>query len=121
MENLSIKLMNQPIDSSNNRNVNIKQELPVIKYNVKGELISANSAGVEFLCTIKGESLDKTVEYMVNKYPHLLKYGCATDFILTFNAHRYFFSAVSFDEAGYIGWYCYKTEVINHADVKSAA
>ncbi|MBL0339700.1 MAG: hypothetical protein IPP71_01565 [Bacteroidetes bacterium] len=121
MENLTIdRITSSGNINSLNSNPN-STELPVIKYNFSGELISANSPGIEFLCTIKGNSLEKTIEYMISKYPHLLKHKCYVDFALNFLGVRYYFSAVSFDEAGYIGWYCYKTEMGTLSEVKSAA
>ncbi len=121
MENLKIDRIATANVENNNYSKSIISELPVIKYSFNGELVSANQAGIELLCTIKGTSLDKTIEYMISKYPHLLKRHCSDDFVLSYKNIQYFFSAVAFDEAGYIGWYCYNVQEVQSNFLETAA
>ncbi len=121
MENLKIDRFTVANFESNNLSEPKSIELPVIKYSFNGDLVSANQAGIELLCTIKGSSLQKTIEYMISKYPHLLKHHCSDDFVLTYKNIQYFFSAVAFDEAGYIGWYCYNIQELQSNFMESAA
>lgn len=121
MENLEIDRIAIVSPVLSNHTESIKFELPVIKYSFNGELVSANQSGIEFLCTIKGASLEKTIEYMISKYPHLMMHHCSDDFVLSYNNIQYFFSAVAFDEAGYIGWYCYNVQKLQSDLLETAA
>jgi len=121
MENLKIDWITTAITENNNYSESISSELPVIKYSFNGELVSANQAGIELLCTIKGASFETTTEYMINNYPHLLKHHCSDDFVLAYKNSKYFFSAVAFDEAGYIGWYCYRIQELQSGFLESVA
>lgn len=121
MENLKIDRIATANVENNNYSKSVLIELPIIKYSFSGELVFANQAGIELLCTIKGASLEKTIEYMISKYSHLLMHHCSDDFVLTYKSVQYFFSAVAFDEAGYIGWYCYNTRELQSNFMESAA
>lgn len=81
---------------------------PVIKISLDGFLISANTTGIDFLELLADDLKVPAVNYLVKYNPSILDPNCSLDITYRIHDTKYFFSAVAFKEAGYVGLYGFR-------------
>jgi hypothetical protein len=82
--------------------------MPVVKISMNGFLISANGPGIEFLEQLSSGMKVSSINFIVKSCKALLEPNCSIDLCYELNNMKYFFSAVAFNEAGYVGLYCFR-------------
>lgn len=80
--------------------------MPEIRISFEGRKMSSNIPGEKLIQSLGISGKEK--EFFSWRYPGILKSGINTDFEIHSGQYLFFFSAVAFDEAGYIGLYCYR-------------
>ena len=86
---------------------------PVIKISLQGFLISANSTGIDFLELLADDLKVPAINYLVKFNPAILDPDCSFDITYRIHDTKYFFSAIAFKEAGYVGLYGFRQVHIN--------
>jgi len=81
---------------------------PIIKISLEGFLISANSTGLDFLELLSAALKVPAISYIINHSPSILDPHCSIDVSYRILDTKYFFSAVAFREAGYVGLYGFR-------------
>ena len=94
--------------------------LPVIKFDAHWNIIEANAAGVEFLDLLGGMLSEIPYSTLLANYPSIIKPDCCDDLCITLGADNYYFSAVAFSEAGYLGLYAYRIVYREAVPVRAA-
>ena len=110
-QTIQVRTTHQParmMEPSTTENTFSKKQIkPVIKLSPEGMLLYANSRGVAFLEVVHHEFRMPPVKYLISQYPELLDPACSVDVCIRIKNVSYYFSAVAFTEAGYIGLYGY--------------
>ena len=102
------------------KNICIK-ELPVIKLSLEGFLLAANDTGIDFLEMLSDYSKTPAVYKLLKKCPAILDPESNFDFTCRIYDTNYYFSVVSFKEAGYIGIYAYRIVHLHAAESQIAS
>ena len=97
------------------------QALPVIKLSLEGILLSANNTGVDFLDMLSDYTKAPAINRLLKTYPSILDAHSNFDFKCRVYDTNYYFSAVAFKEAGFIGIYGYRLVHVTHTDNKLAS
>lgn len=87
----------------------------IIKISKQGMLLYANSSGIEFLDLISKSLKAPAINYILRIHPEILRPNCETDISFRINSMKFYFTVVSFDEAGYVGLYGTRIMQINIA------
>ena len=80
--------------------------MPEMKISFDGRRLFANASAKKLLERLGVKDLE--AKFFNGKYPHILKPGVNEDFEVNSGLFVFCFSAVAFDEAEYIGLYCYR-------------
>jgi hypothetical protein len=80
--------------------------MPEMKISFEGRKIYANPQAEKFLERLGIAGLEQ--KFFTAKYPYLLKMGINENFEISSGQFIFYFTAVAFEEAEYIGLYCYR-------------
>jgi hypothetical protein len=92
--------------------------MPVIKFDATWNVVESNASGIEFLDRIGGFLSEIPPNVLLANHPCIGDPDCCTDICVTLGTDNYYFSAVAFKEAGYLGLYAYR--IVYREAVKAA-
>ena len=95
-------------------------QMPLVKLDFTMQVIECNETGIEFLNRMGGFLSEKAIWKLVAGNPCLLDESCCDDIVVTIDGDRYYFSAVAFREAGYIGLYGYRMVIHEYFEYEAA-
>jgi hypothetical protein len=96
-----------PAQKVNRHNNNI---LPVFKINFAGDILYANYASLNLLHDLGVTINRRLTGKFISEHLPVLEKNINTDIVITTHDSEVFFSVVSFEEAGYIGFYAYEVK-----------
>jgi hypothetical protein len=94
--------------------------LPVIKFDNYWNIVEAIAPGVEFLDLLGGIQSEIPPSILMANYPCITQSDCCVDICITLGPDNYYFSAVAFPEAGYLGLYAYRIVYREAVPVRAA-
>jgi|GEM_PF-4696952 len=95
---LSAKKVNRHNDNS----------LPIFKINFEGDILYANYASLNLLHDLGVTVHRRLTGKFISEHLPVLEKNINTDIVITTHDAEVFFSVISFNEAGYIGFYAYE-------------
>jgi hypothetical protein len=94
-----------PTKKVNRHNDNI---LPIFKINFAGDILYANYASLNLLHDLGVTANRRLTGKFISEHFPVLEKNINTDIAITTHDAEVFFSVISFEEAGYIGFYAYE-------------
>lgn len=99
------KFSGVPTKKVNRHNNNI---LPIFKINFAGDILYANYASLNLLHDLGVTANKRLSGKFISEHFPVLEKNISTDIVITTHDAEISFSVVSYDEAGYIGFYAYE-------------
>jgi hypothetical protein len=99
------KFNSVPTKKVNRHNDN---SLPVFKINFAGDILYANYASLNLLGDLGINANKRLSGKFISEHLPVLEKNINTDIVITTHDAEVLFSVISFEEAGYIGFYAYE-------------
>ena len=84
--------------------------LPVFKIDYHGSIIEANNSALDFFNEAGFARRKELPKSFLRSHPEIFSHPAEFDFAMNTGRHKLYFSVISFEEAGYIGFYSFKEE-----------